>query len=351
MVRAVFIVQGEGRGHLSQSVALKEYLEADGHAVVGVYVGSSSREKIPSYYSNIFKDSLKSFNSPGFLRTPNKKGIYVGRTILYNLLRGFIYLREVRMLRKEINRLKPDVVVNFYEGLGALAMRKLPAGIRRIGIGHHFYLHLKSYPCGGGKSIHRALLKAHTRLVMSSCDKVLALSYSKTEGSEKIKIVPPLVRKQFREAKIREADRYLVYLLNEGFVVDLFRLAGENPDLGFDVFSDLPPETPVPEGIRLFTPDDSEFFEKMKNCRAVLTTAGFDTAAEAACLGLPLAVVPVENHFEQLCNSVDVEANGIGIILKNFDLNNLEKMTKKDHPVYKNWVASAASHFLLHIAG
>lgn len=351
MVQALFIVQGEGRGHLSQSVALKEYLEADGHQVIGVMVGKSPSREIPSYYRNIFKDKLKSFSSPGFLRTPNKKGIYVGRTLAYNLARSIRYFREVRLLRKEIERLNPDVVVNFYEGLGALAMRKISPGIRRIGIGHHFFLHLQNYPCGGGQYFHRFLLKFHTRLVMSSCDKVLALSFRETKGKGKISVLPPLVRKQFREADLKAGKCYLVYLLNEGFIMDLIRIARENPDLCFDVFSDLPIETPVPKGITLHAINDREFSEKMKSCKGVITTAGFDTAAETACLGLPLAVVPVENHFEQLCNSRDVEENGIGIILNNFDLKTFTGMKKNDHPAYRNWVSSAGSHFLLHLTG
>ncbi len=323
MARTLFIVQGEGRGHLSQSVALKEYLEEEGHSVEAVYVGCKTSVEIPAYYQDIFKDKLTRFSSPGFLRTPNKKGIYVGRTLLYNLARSFSYIRELRSIRKRSYALKPDVVFNFYEVLGALAMRKLPGEIRRIGIGHHFFLHLDGYRCGGGSHFHKALLKLHTSVVMSSCDRVLALSFREHPGSERIDVMPPLVRRRFREARYEGGRDYLVYLLKEGFVVELIRLVREHPGLGFDLFSDLPLETPVPEGIRLHRVGDSAFFEKMKRCRGVICTAGFDTAAEAACMGVPLAVIPVENHYEQLCNSMDVERSGVGIILKEFSLKSL----------------------------
>ncbi len=95
MARTLFIVQGEGRGHLSQSVALKEYLEEEGHTVVAVYLGSNPSREIPAYFREVFKDKLTLFSSPWFLRTPNKKGIYVGRTIIYNLVWSITYLKEL----------------------------------------------------------------------------------------------------------------------------------------------------------------------------------------------------------------------------------------------------------------
>ncbi len=351
MARMVFIVQGEGRGHLSQSVALKEYLEEAGHSLEAVYVGSHPSRKIPDYYQDVFKGKLKFFSSPWFLRTPNKKGIYVGRTLFYNLIRGLHYLREVRRIRKEIFSLQPDVVYNFYDVVGALAMRGLSPDIRRIGIGHHFFLHLDGYRCGGGRHFHKMLLKFHTELIMRSCDLVLALSFREQEGKGKIRVIPPLVRKQFREAVYKEGGSYLVYLLNEGFIMDIISLARAYPELSFDVFSDLPTDTPVPEGISLFKVSDREFSEKMKRCKGVITTAGFDTAAEAACMGVPLAVFPVENHYEQECNSMDVERSGLGIVLKNYSMENLALMRKIDHLAYRKWVDSADRQILMHLSG
>lgn len=351
MARTIFIVQGEGRGHLSQSVALKEYLEEAGHSVEAVFVGSNPAREIPAYYQDLFRGKLKAFSSPWFLRTPNKKGIYVGRTLLYNLFRGPLYLREVRRMRKEISILKPDVIFNFYDVVGALAMSGISPDIRRIGIGHHFFLHLDGYRCKGGKDIHRMLLKIHTGLIMKSCDRVLALSFRDQPGNEKITVVPPLVRRQFRDASYEGGENYLVYLLKEGFILDFISMARENPRLRFDVFSDLPVDTPVPDGIRLHRVNDREFGEKMKKCRGVITTAGFDTAAEAACLGIPLAVIPLENHFEQVCNSRDVERSGLGIVMEKYNMESLGLMRKIDHLAYRKWVDGAGNQILMHLGG
>ena len=87
MATCLFIVQGEGKGHMSQAMALKEHLEEAGHIVVGLFLGTRPKHKVPDYFTEGFAGRLHTFESPWFLRTPNKKGIYIGRTLLFNLLR------------------------------------------------------------------------------------------------------------------------------------------------------------------------------------------------------------------------------------------------------------------------
>lgn len=40
-MKVLFIVQGEGRGHLTQAITLEEILRRNGHEVVEVLVGKS----------------------------------------------------------------------------------------------------------------------------------------------------------------------------------------------------------------------------------------------------------------------------------------------------------------------
>jgi len=351
MARCLFIVQGEGRGHLSQSVALKEYLEESGHTVEAVFAGCNNRRPLPGYYHEVFREKLNCFSSPFFLRTPNKKGIYVGRTILFNLFRSIRYLLEAERIRREIIRLDPDVVFNFYDVVGAMALRKTGPGIQRISIGHHFFLHLDGYRCSVNKPLHERLLKIHTRMIMKYSDQVLALSFREVPGNEQIRVVPPLVRKQIRKIRNEAGSRYLVYLLNEGFVSDLIHLAREDPGFKVDLFSDLPEDTPVPAGIRLHKLDDKTFMEKMAGCRGLITTAGFDSVAEAAYVGAPLAVVPVRNHFEQQCNSKDVERSGLGVASDVISEGVVRQMKEIDNISYRQWVDRTGQEIINHMEG
>ena len=140
---------------MSQAIALREILQEGGNSIEAVFVGCRSPEIFPDYFRDAFPGQVHCFRSPYFLRTPNNKGIYVGRTLLFNLVRSLVYLREIRWLRKTISTTRPDLVFNFYDVIGALSLRKIAPGIRRIGIGHHFFLHLEGYQSRGRNRGHR----------------------------------------------------------------------------------------------------------------------------------------------------------------------------------------------------
>ena len=346
MAKCLFIVQGEGKGHMSQAIALQEYLLDAGHTVEAVLLGTGSPESVPDYFREAFPDKMHIFRSPWLLRTPNKKGIYVGRTLLINLFHAPDYFRSISDIRRKIERAQPDVVFNFYELLGAFAMRKIDPGIRKICLGHHFYLYLNRSRFNLGPAWHRFLLSLHSRLIARSCDQVLALSFKQEQGRDAIQVLPPLVRREFREMNHSPGDRYLVYLLQEGFSYDLLRLARTNPGFQADLFTSLNPDIEIPEGIRLHPFDAEKFRILMSSCKGLITTAGFDTAAEAAFHGIPLLVIPTHNHFEQKCNAVDIKAKGLGQAVSKVDRINLEQMSASDPVEYRKWVNLAGAQII-----
>jgi len=346
MAACVFIVQGEGKGHMSQAMALKEHLEEAGHRVEAVFLGGRPEQKVPDYFRHAFADRIRTFESPWFLRTPNKKGIYIGRTLLFHLFRFPVYLSELHRIRREIDRLCPEVVFNFYDVVGALALQKLSSGIRRIGIGHHFFLHLDHYRCNQGPAWHRWLLKRHTLLILKSCDRALALSYQECPGSSVVEVFPPLVRRRWREMQYTQGRRYLAYFLNEGLLYDLVLLARRLPEFKVDLFTSLDSDMELPAGIVLHPYDADTFFACMASCRGLICSAGFDAAAEAAYHGVPLAVIPARNHFEQACNAADISRSGIGIAVKKIDEEMLDRMHRLEVDSYRAWVSTAGKRLL-----
>ena len=197
-----------------------------------------------------------------------------------------------------------------------------------------------------GPSWHRILLRMHTRMIMKSCDRVLALSFRKEQGSDAIRVVPPLVRREFREMEYTRGDSYLVYLLQEGFFYDLVQLARSTPGFQADLFTALTPAIEIPEGIRIHSYDAKKFSTLMASCKGLITTAGFDSAAEAACHGIPLAVIPSHNHFEQKCNGRDITLKGIGVSVSRIDQGILEQMRSFDNQKYMAWVDQAGEQLI-----
>ena len=50
-MKILFIIQGEGRGHLTQALSLRQKLTDEGHQVVGVLVGKSPARRLPDFFS------------------------------------------------------------------------------------------------------------------------------------------------------------------------------------------------------------------------------------------------------------------------------------------------------------
>jgi UDP:flavonoid glycosyltransferase YjiC (YdhE family) len=85
----------------------------------------------------------------------------------------------------------------------------------------------------------------------------------------------------------------------------------------------------------------------MADCKYVACTAGFESLAEAAYLGKPLFLVPVENHIEQQVNAIDAVRAGLGVADKSFNLDRLAELPERlDNTKYLAWLNRAESILL-----
>ena len=137
-MKYLFIVQGEGRGHLSQALALQQILVNNDTEICCVLVSESHSRKLPSYFEKNICAPLYKFKSPVFLKTLNKKGINILVSFIYNLLKIRVYIKSIRFIASIINHYSPDIVINFYEPLTGLAYRFNKIKPKHITIAHHF---------------------------------------------------------------------------------------------------------------------------------------------------------------------------------------------------------------------
>ncbi len=57
----------------------------------------------------------------------------------------------------------------------------------------------------------------------------------------------------------------------------------------------------------------------MRHSKYVVTTSGFETVAEAIYMGKRVVAIPVQNHYEQICNGSDLQRCGLGATKTNYD--------------------------------
>lgn len=82
-MKFLFIVQGEGRGHLTQAITLEDMLQRNGHEVVEVLVGKSSSRTLPGFFNRSIHAPVKRFISPNFLPTTDNKRVNLKLSLIH----------------------------------------------------------------------------------------------------------------------------------------------------------------------------------------------------------------------------------------------------------------------------
>ena len=116
-MKVIFVIQGEGRGHLTQALALKQMLLHEGHEVVKVLVGKSKNRVIPEFFQNKIGTPIEVFDSPNFLPSKDNRKFNLLRSLAYNTLLVPNYLSSIHLIRKNIQKSGADIIINFYEVL------------------------------------------------------------------------------------------------------------------------------------------------------------------------------------------------------------------------------------------
>lgn len=344
-MKVLFTVQGEGRGHLTQALSMKEMLARRGHRVVGVVVGSNGTRPLPDYFPASFEVPVETIASPGF-NFRQARGVS-SLASLRDFLRGLpAYRRSLRHLRRVLRKTSPDLVINFLEPVMGLHNLIFGAWVPTLVVGHQYMLEHPAFPRVTKFRPHQLGMRAYIALVGARSSR-LALSFYPAAGrsAKRLAICPPLLRARVQELEPAAGDYLLVYLLNHGYAERILRWHTLHPQVPVHCFHDrpgAPAEERVRPNLSFHRLDGERFLRLMAGCRAVATTAGFETACEAAYLGKPLLMVPVENHIEQYLNACDAEHAGLGFRDEVFQLSRLlEPRPGERHAAFRQWVQRA----------
>lgn len=345
-MKILFIVQGEGRGHLTQALSLRQKLAADGHEVVGVLVGKSPARCIPLFFTEKIDAPVYAFQSPNFLPTAKNKQVCLLKSIVYNMLRIHKYIAGIHYINRMIKETGAEVVVNFYELLTGLTYLFYRPKTLMICIAHQYlFLHPDfSFPPENPVSL--SLLKFFTRMTAIGAKRKLALSFRKMREvpSDNIIVVPPLLRQEVIDKEPGEGDYLHGYLVNSGFGEEVETWHAKHPAVAMHFFWDKkePGETlRVDDTLSFHQLNDLRFVEYLAGARAYATTAGFESVCEAMYLNKPVLMVPA--HIEQACNAHDASLSGAGVIADRFDLDLLLEAaeTYRPDPSFRHWVRQA----------
>ena len=317
-MKILFGVQTEGNGHITQCIATKQYLQSQGIEVTTAFAAKKKRG-LPKYFTDEF--NVIDYNGFDFV-FDNVGRVVIWKTILNNIFELPRLIVSFIKICVIIQKEKPDAIFNYYEplvGLTALFFKN----IKYVSFGHQYAMDSVIYPRINGYIVQKLFLSIINKIT-SIRAKIVALSYYEFNDATMI-VSPPILRDESYNVSDKKEDFVLVYLMNEDMLPQLISQAKKYPDINIQCFTKLTKQYDELPNLKLFNLDGKLFQEKMKVCKSVVCSGGFETSAEAIYQNKPLLMIPMPNHYEQHANCNDAYLNSYAIYSESIDLSKIPK--------------------------
>lgn len=300
--KVLYAIQGTGNGHVARALEiipiLKKYAQVD-----ILLSGNQSEIKLPFDVR---------YQKRGLVMLYSKKGgVSFWKTIWNTNL--FTLCKDVLQLPVR----QYDLVISDFEFTSAWSSKL--KGVTSVNMGHQASFVSKQIPLPSKQNWFGAFIikyyapaKSHIGYHFKAYDSF---------------IHTPVIRKGIREMQIEDKGHYTVYLPafnDETLIKKLSKLK----KFHWQVFSKLCEKPYVVGNVHVQPVHNEDFLESFKTCAGVLTSAGFETPAEALFLGKKLFVIPIKHQYEQYCNAAALEELTIPVA------KNLSKKTVKQ---LKSW--------------
>lgn len=200
-MKCLFIIQGEGRGHLTQAIALASLLQAREHSVVGALVGGENIHDLPAFFAQNFNYPTQKVFSPYLVYSTETKALAIGKTILKNTRRLSKYVDSMKIMNDFIAKTNPDIIINFYELLGGIHRFFFRPNVPMVCIAHQYLLLHRDFIHPKNQWLDRLIVDMNTAVTAFGSSRKLALSFSEMlpDYQKNIVVIPPLLRREITQ--------------------------------------------------------------------------------------------------------------------------------------------------------
>ena len=343
---------------MTQALALQRILAAAGHRVEHVVMGHSERRPVPDFFPEKINAPITAVKSPSFVGDAADYAVRPWMTLARETARLPVFAESVRTIDRVVQRTEPDVIVNFFEPVGGLYAAWMQPCVPVVCIAHQYMFRHPDYRFPKTRKIAGWSAQAFARLTALGAARRLALSLypAPNRPEHDLAVLPPLLRDDvFAQPTGRTEPFFLLYLLNSGYAREVVRWHDAHPEVRLHCFWDRPDADAVErydDTLAFHQLDDEKFLDFMARCTGLVSTAGFESIAEAMYLGKPVQVVPVDGHFEQWCNAFDTVRAGAGIRSTHFQIDRLRNFLPTydyDAAGFRQWMHAARSRFVREI--
>ncbi|MCG8475321.1 MAG: hypothetical protein MI784_07595 [Cytophagales bacterium] len=348
-MRVAFVVQIEGRGHMTQALRLANILSQTDISIECVVTGKNER-KVPAYFRESWNCPIYAIESPTFVKDSENREVKLFSSLCFHALRIPRYLQSCRQLHSILKRHRIDAVVNFHEFISGLYHFIYRPSHLSFAVSHSYFCEHPGFQFPKKNRINRWLFRMNNKIMSQGTDTKLALSFFETD--EKLSghsiVAPPLI---FPDEPKEKNNFLLAYIVNDGYAKEIITAHQKIPEQTVHCFWDRKDcdEIISPRPNLFFHPlNRKKFLEYLRTCKGYITSAGFESVCEALYLNKPVGVVPTAGQYEQLCNAAEVEKLGIGLHLNSFDLSGflafIEKSSARNNE-FQKWVKKAESFY------
>lgn len=277
-MKILYAVQATGNGHISRARQLLPYLSNYGEVDV-LLSGSNATLNMG------FDCKYKSAGLSLFYKSCG--GLNYKQMLRRNSLRNAF--KDARKLPVE----NYDVIINDFDFITARACKKKK--VKSVQFGHQASFKSNKTPRPNTKSLVGELILEKYAVAQNYVG-LHFLSYDDF-------IFPPVIKKEIVEANPVDHGHITVYLpsYQKHCLEPIFKKLS---DYQFHWFLDSVKEKKVEGNITYFPISNEMFTTSMISCHGIISGGGFETPAEAFYLKKRLMVIPIKDHYEQMCNSI-----------------------------------------------
>jgi uncharacterized protein (TIGR00661 family) len=287
-MKILYGIQGTGHGHISR-----------GREIVPLLAQKADVDVLISGYNcSMTLDDIRVIHKRGISLTYDSNG-----SVSY--LQTALNLQPVRFLQ-DVTSLRPhkyDLVISDYEPVTAWAA--INSEVPCVGLSHQASFLSENCPRPHRRSMFAEQILRH----FAPCNRPIGFHYRRYDSF----ILPPIIRRGVRKLDTTEENHVTVYLpaFDHQTLVTLFsKCKGTH----WNIFSPLCSESYTRNNVTVFPVGNETFLKSLRTGFGVVTSAGFETCAEAMYLGKKLLAVPIRNQYEQACNAAALECLGVHVI-------------------------------------
>jgi uncharacterized protein (TIGR00661 family) len=313
MPKILYALQGTGNGHVARALEIIPILEKYGEVDI-LLSGDQSQVQLPFEVKYKMKGLTFLYSKDG--------AVSFKKTLFKNNL--FKLLKDIWRLPV----LSYDYVINDFEFSSAWACRL--RGKACYGLGHQAAFLSKNVPRPAKKSwLGEFILKYY-----APCTKAIGFHFFQYAPN----IYPAVIRKELRATKPLNYGHYTVYLpaYSKKNIADYL---AKLPDQEWHIFHKEIKNAYRKKNLHFYPISSNGFTQSLCSCAGLLTSAGFESPAEALFLNKKLFVVPIVRQYEQSCNAAALRKLGVPTAVK---------LNAKTLSALKQWTqekAAQQSHF------